>query len=682
MALLSVLQATWLAQRGSLFIWIPVCLAFGIGTYFSLSTEPDWPLYFVVTILALLAFGFGWRCPGAFAPLFWGIIVVALGFCLAGARAHFVGHSVLGWHYYGPIEGRIVGIDRSASDALRLTLDQVRLDRLSPSATPTRVRLSLHGRQGFFTPQPGSYVMTTGHLSPPSGPVEPGGFDFQRHSWFLRLGAVGYTRTPVLTRAPSAGDQRIFSARMWVSDRIQTALPGQTGAFTAAISTGDRSALDQEALDALRVTNLAHLLAISGLHMGLLAGFVFASLRFAMAAVPRIGLRVSGKKIAAVGALVVAAGYLVLSGASVATERAFVMVAVALIAVLFDRRAFSLRAVALAAVIVLFLRPEALLSPGFQMSFAATSALVVVFNWIRDYNIPSGPLWVRPFSAVFLSSLIAGLATAPIAAAHFNQFAHFGLIANLLSVPVMGLIVMPSIVISSLFLPFGWESIPLWFTGHGVNWILGIADWIAGFPSARGTVKSPMPGVLPLISIGGVFVAVWIGWGKLFGLIPLSLGFVLWNLTDRPAVLISDSGGLVGVMTSEGRALNRARGSGFVAKNWLENDGDAATQEQAAQRWALLADHARSIRTFAGKRAVNGFKTCDRSELIVLSIDPPQDISAELPCRIFSPRRLLQTGAVAIFETSEGEEMRTARQQSGARLWNTQTEFERTNMFE
>ena len=152
---------------------------------------------------------------------------------------------------------------------------------------------------------------------------------------------------------------------MDLSARIKTALPGERGAVAAALMTGDRTALSADLLRDLRRANLAHLLAISGLHMGLVSGFVFALVRLMLAAVPYIGLRVPAKKIAALAALTAAAGYLLLSGGNVATERAFVMVAVMLVALLFDRRAISLRAVAVAALIVLVLRPESAVKSGF-----------------------------------------------------------------------------------------------------------------------------------------------------------------------------------------------------------------------------------------------------------------------------------------------------------------------------
>ena len=236
-------------------------------------------------------------------------------------------------------------------------------------------------------------VMTTGHLSPPSGPVEPGGFDFQRHAWFGQLGAVGYTRVPLIGLAVAAEDWKlwVFQIRMTISARVREVITGDVGGFAAAVTTGDRSGMSQEALSDLRASNTAHLLEISGLHMGLLSGFVFASLRLFLIFLPYLGPRIAARKIAAGGALLIAAAYLALSGGNVATERAFIMVADALIAIMLNRRAISLRAVAIAATIVLVLRPEALLGPGFQMSFAATTGLVAVFGWMRDGAVQVGP---------------------------------------------------------------------------------------------------------------------------------------------------------------------------------------------------------------------------------------------------------------------------------------------------
>ncbi|WP_149753847.1 ComEC/Rec2 family competence protein [Roseivivax sediminis] len=662
-------------QEGHLFPWAPVCLAVGIGLYFGLRAEP------AVWVLALCGAGAAaglWSArregPGPRAIR----VAVALGLAgvaLAGARAHLVAEPVLGFRYYGPVEGRVVGIDRSASDAVRLTLDRVRLDDVASSRTPHRVRISLHGEQRWIEPSPGMVVILTGHLAGPSGPAEPGGFDFRRHAWFQRLGAVGYTRTPVLVLEPDAGGVPVFAARQALSARVRAALPGETGAFAAAILTGDRSAIGAGTRDALRETNLAHLLAISGLHMGLLAGVVFGGLRMLFLLPRRIALTWPVKKIAAVGALAAAAGYLALSGGNVATERAFVMAAVALGAVLCDRRALTLRSVAIAALIVLITTPEALTGPGFQMSFAATTALVAAFGVLREARVSDHvPRWLRPVLAVVVSSAVAGAATAPVAMAHFNQVSHYGLLANLLAVPLMGTLVMPAGVAAMALMPLGLDGLGFAVMGWGLGAILTIAHGVAALPGAVGQVPQPPGPVLPLIAAGALFVVLWQGRVRALGLAPVALALGLWVGAERPALLVSDTGKLVGTMTDEGRALSRQRGEGFVAGIWLENDGDGAGQEQAAARWPETGTPwvevqlaGRRIAHLRGKRAAAAFPGCDGEDLVVLDTEP----SAGWRCEIASPALLRQTGALAYYHDKYGGLRRVSvRDVSGIRLWN------------
>ena len=661
-----------LRQRGHLAGWVPVCLALGIGIYFALRVEPGPGLLLGAAGGGAGAVLLGRRAPEWAAPLFTGVMLVALGFVLAAGRAHWMAAPVLDWRYYGPVEGRIVALDRSQSDAVRLTLDRVRLRRVAPEETPARVRISLHGDQrGSIAPRPGLRVMTTAHLSPPGGPVEPGGFDFQRHAWFARLGAVGYARVPLLGVAPAEEGRAglaVFRLRMAISNHIRSILPGDIGGFAAAITTGDRSAIGQNTLEDLRASNLAHLLAISGLHMGLLTGLVFGALRLLLAAMPHTALHWPTRSIAAAGALIAASVYLALSGGNVATERAFVMVAVALGALMIGRRAISLRAVAIAATIVLVLRPEALTGPGFQMSFAATTALVAVFGWLRDARPLKSPGWLRPVGAVVLSSAVAGAATAPIGAAHFNAIAHYGLAANLLSVPLMGVLVIPAALGALALAPFGLDHLGLWLMGLGLRWILGVAEWIAAAEGARGWVAAPGPVVLPMLALGALAVILWQGRLRWSGLLLMAGAIWLWQTTARPAVLISDSGSLSGVMTQEGRALSKPRGAGFVAGNWLENDGDGATQEEAAARWGgSMAVAGLPVVPLAGKRAVARFGPCDTPMVIVASA--AFTAARSEGCLIFDPPSLRRTGAVALHDRGNGLRVVTARDRAGDRLW-------------
>jgi competence protein ComEC len=667
-------QSVILAQRGFLFPWSPVLLALGIGLYFMLPAEPPRFALGLAWVCGLVMLWQQARWDAVMGPVIAAVALVSCGFALAGARTHLVAGPVLDFRYYGPIEGRVVRIDRSASDALRLTLDHVVLERMDPGETPHRVRVSLHGAQGFATPEPGALVILTGHLSAPGGAVEPGGFDFRRHAWFRKLGAVGYTRTPLLLLEDPGGGQILFKARMWLSTRVQDRLPGEAGAFAAAVMTGDRSGMGQGTLQDLRDTNLAHLLAISGLHMGLLAGFVFAAARLSLLAFRRPRFHWPVKKLAAAVALLAAFFYLLLSGGNVATIRAFIMAAVALCALMLNRRALSLRAVAMAALIVLPLWPEALLSPGFQMSFAATTALVAVFElWSRAETSRRLPRWLGPVLSLVMSSAVAGAATAPVGMAHFNQVAQFGLLANLVSVPVMGLLVVPMAVLAALLLPFGLDWVPLMVMGLGLDWILFVAQNVAEWPGATRPVVSPGAMVLPIMAFGALILCLWRGRGRFVGLAPMVVAVVMWSGAERPDLLISDTGALVGVMTEQGRALSRASGSGFVARNWLENDGQAGGQESAAALWPREAEE-RVFRAnigryelvhLQGKRAARGFVECSKDQIIVSSTPA----APAGPCLIVDSDTLLQTGALAGRIGPDGVVFQSAADHAGRRLW-------------
>jgi len=667
------LSSVMLQQRGHLFPWTPVVLACGIGLYFGLRWEPAVGLLWGAMGIGALGLVLG-RFGPVLGPFVAAVSLIALGFGLAGMRAHTMSGPLLDFRYYGSIEGRIIKIDRSASDAVRLTLDNVVLERMAPGDTPRRVRVSLHGQQGFITPSPGMVVILTGHLSAPGGAVEPGGFDFRRHAWFLQLGAVGYTRNPVLMLEPPGPGLWVAKARMALSARVQAALPGETGAFGAAIMSGDRSGMGQATLEDLRATNLAHLLAISGLHMGLVAGFVFGALRLGMLTIARVRHHWPVKKLAACGALIAAAGYLALSGGNVATERAFIMVAAALTALMLDRRALSLRSVAIAALVVLVLQPEALLGPGFQMSFAATTALVAVFERLSiAQRRARWPSWTGPVLSVVVSSAVAGAATAPVGMAHFNQVAVYGLLANLISVPVMGILVVPLGVVAALLMPLGLDWIALQGMALGLDWILGVARLVAGWEGATRPVVAPGPWVLPLIAAGGLVLCLWRGQGRMAGLAPMACAVLMWTQTERPAVLIADTGTLVGVLTAEGRGLSRAKGSGFVANNWLENDGRGGDQTRAAALWpGDVADKiARAnlpgaeVVHVQGKRAASAITSCRPDQIIVSSV--PLNVLGG--CEIIDPATLSETGSIALYRSQGGLRIRTDAELSGRRLW-------------
>lgn len=670
------------APRAGLFVWVPVCLAAGIGLWFlrpALLTGQHWAALAALVCLAAgvalagprlaLRGRIGWPLADGLRLAGLALALMACGVALAGARAAWVAGPVLDWRYHGPVEGRVVHLDRSSRDLLRLTLDEVRLRDIPPEGVPRRVRLTLS--VGQDVPPIGQRVMLTGHLGPPPGPASPGSFDFRLNAWFQGIGAVGYTRSPVLAvAAPEGGAWHLHRTRMALAQAIRDRIPGQPGAVAAALMTGDRSGIDEATTELMRASNLAHVIAISGLHMGLLTGFVYGLLRLSLVLAQGLGgrLPLPAHKMAALGALVAAAGYLWLSGASVATQRAFVTMAVMLLAILADRRAISLRTVALAATAILIISPEALTSPGFQMSFAATIALILTFDpWNRHAN--RLPRWLRPVAMLLVSSLVAGLATAPIGAAHFNRMSQYGLLANMLAVPVMGTLVMPSGVIALLLAPLGLEGAALWVMGLGTTWMLAVADLVAGLDGAVTAIPMAPGPVLPMLGFGAVgLILCWrrsrpgrvLMLGSALSAALVIGGFGLWLTAKRPLILIAPEGEAVGLMTPAGRAVSKPAGGAFVVSTWLIEDGDIADQAASAARPGWTGDrrdrqaelpHGWRILHFTGKGAGARAAPFCRARTIIVTTER---VAAGGNCVIWDPPRLRRTGALAVEMTPAG----------------------------
>lgn len=663
--------------RGTLFPWTAVFLGLGIGAWFAWGWEPGLPLYAGGALAALGLGALAWRGPFLAQPLAVAGVCLLAGFLAAGFRAHSVAAPMLAAPFYGPVTGRIVDIDRSQGDALRITLDRVQLGDLPPGATPLTVRVALHGDPPPFEMTAGQVVMVTGRLDAPAGAEEPGGFDFRRMAFFEQLGAVGYSATPVLLWAePQGWDQAISRLRLTLSHAIQAAVPGDSGAFAAGAMTGDRSGISAAVVQDLRVTSLAHLLAISGMNLAFLTGFVFALIRGGLALIPGLALRINTKKVAAVAAFGVSTFYLALSGANVATTRAFLMMVVFLAAILLDRRALSLRNVAISALILLVWQPEAMASPGFQMSYAATVALIAGFDAIRERKLAHRlPPWARPALLLVLTSVLAGVATAPYAAAEFNRIAQYGLMANLLTVPVMS-VLMGAGAVAALLAPLGLAGPALWVMGKASAWILMVAHWIAGFGGAMTAVPTPWPVVVPVMTLGAAWLVLWRGRLRLWGLTGIAAALGLWVLSPRPVALVSSDGALVGLIGAEGRALSASSGAGFAAETWLQDDGDLTLPKEAALRPGFSGPKGQRRFTLAGMQgAVLTGKTglaaleptCGAADLVILAASQPTPATPAGPCVLIGADYLASSGALSLVPASGGVWVRPVRRHD--RIW-------------
>ena len=361
----------------------------------------------------------------------------------------------------------------------------------------------------------------------------------------------------------------------------------------ATLMTGDRGGNAARDLAAMRDSGLAHLLAISGLHIGLIAAILFFTVRGLLALAPRVALNYPIKKWAAAAAMLGAFACLLITGLTIPTQRAFLMTSIVLLAVILDRSVISMGLVAWAAAVVLLLSPESLLGPSFQMSFAAVVALIAAYevcrapmiDWLGGGGI--GRRVLLYFMGIGLTTLVAGLATTPFAIFHFNRFVAFGLAANLVAVPVMALWIMPWAMLAYVLMPFGLERLALVPMGTGIDLVLGVAHTVAAWPGAVWLLP-PMPTVgLVLVALGGLWLCLWRRAWRFAGIAGIAMGFATIALERPPDVLVDGAGRLLGVRADGGLMISSSRVARITASQWLRHTGYAAAAAWPANGRAI-----------------------------------------------------------------------------------------------
>lgn len=578
------LASLFTAQRDRWILWLPAGAIAGAAAWLLMPVPPPlWALAAALAGGAALAWlsaawpsarpdGWGVRLRAALAGLLALTAMAAFGAASTDVRARLIAAPRL----EAPLEGvRLEGWVLTREGGARPRL-RVLVRSLEGAEVPPRiVRISAHD---FGAIGSGRAVRCRVSLDPPQGPLAPGAYDFARRAYFQQLGAVGFVWgrcRPALFGPPPAWNDRaalfIGAVRADLSDTIQEAAPGRGGDLAAALIAGDESAIDEETDIALRDSGLGHLVSVSGLHMSIVGGLVFAGLGIFFSLIPPIALRVSVKKISAAGALIALAAYLIVSGSSVPAIRAFVMACVAFGAVLIDRPAITMRGLSLAALIIVAIHPESVLEPGFQMSFAATAALVAAFeanNKTPDPNaLPTpGPLigslqnLARIGGGVLLTSFVAGLATDPFALFHFQRFAAYGLIANLAIAPIVTFVVAPAAAAAALAAPFGLAHFPLGVMAQALDLVAAIGASFGARPEAVQAFPRPPDIFLPLSALAITWACLWRGVLRWGGAVLLGAALALYIAQPRPALAFD--GEMQAVFMHDSGAWLMAAGSG------------------------------------------------------------------------------------------------------------------------
>lgn len=571
-------------ERGALFLAVPPIMIAGVFAYLALPIEPS-PVAVAACVLLLAIAAYAARQRFMLNLALLGALVFVLGLACAQLETWRAGTKVLGSEITTRLSGRVVDIDHLANGRTRLTIDVLDTERPKLRYAPQRVRVSAASVP--YDLVSGSVVEGVAKLFPPSGPLRPGSYDFAYESYFNRIGANGFFfREPTIARMaePAPVRQRLWAAvdnfRNRVADHIRNAIGGPEGEIAAALVVGIRAGIPEDVNEDMRRTGLAHVLSISGLHMALVASSIMIGMRCVFALFPGFASRHAVKKFAAVIALVGVATYLVVSGAEVAAVRSFIMLAVMLIAVMFDRAALTMRNLAIAAILVVLVAPHEVVGPSFQMSFAATAALIGGYAGWSTWRERKGsaPLHagVAKFAAskiwrwlvgIALTAIIAGVATSIYGAWHFQRISPLSLAANLATTPIT-IVVMGSSVAAVTLMPFGLDG-PFWaLNGVLLGWMLEIARWLSERSPVDAVGMIPQGAVL-LLTIALLVAVLTTTWLRVLALPVMLAGLVLLSHRTFPDVFVGEDGRLVGVRTMSGDlAVNRPRPNVFTVEDW------------------------------------------------------------------------------------------------------------------
>ena len=653
------------AARGTGFVLLPVFMAGGALAWFSAGSAPAASaLWAGLAASAALALALREK-PALFATCL-ALAAFLAGMVAADAETRWSRTQITGSAVATGVTGRVARIEHREDGRVRLTIDVLETARPALRYAPPRVRLT--ARQVPEALAAGDVINGYARLMPPSGPVRPGGYDFAFESWFDGIGAVGFFLGDP-KRAEWAGmpspASRIAAwtenIRLALAGRIRAQIGGPEGEIAAALIAGVRAGIPEEINEALRRTGLAHVLSISGLHMALVALSVMTALRSGFALFPAFASRHPTKKYGAALSLLACAAYLAISGIEVAALRSFIMLAVMLLALLADRSALTMRNLAFAALIVIAISPHEVMGPSFQMSFAATAALIGGYAAWSQYR-ERRPRRAPPrrgilvgfaqrigygMAALAMTSVLAGLATTIYGVYHFHRVSPWSLGANLLAMPVVSVLVMPWAVAAAVLMPFGLDGLPLWVMGRGIALMNAIAIWFSD-RSPLDAVGAIPPSSVVAFTLALAASALPTTWLRLACLPLVAAGLLLVSLRTLPDVLISEDGRLVAVRLEDGRlAVNRPRPNGFTIDNWMmataasewlrpAKDAEAGGQGFSCGERACIADAGGGRVIVHTADAVLASAHCGIAALIVID-----DATAKDPCAAASGTTVL-----------------------------------------
>lgn len=593
------------AFRGRMFLWLPVLFGTGLLGYFNWPQEPE----MLVPVLVLLAAVAGWvRQPhGALRIFSLCIMTMAGGFLWGQYQTTSRDTPLLRYGMTSKLEGRIIWQEKRLNSSLYL-IEVEWLEELRRSKRPDKLRL--YGQHDYLAlTRPGCRVRLTAHLQTLDRALWPHGYEPRFTGHFNGEGGRGFIREmhriecADTRRDGNSLTNRLKNIRLSLAQRFTSDMEKSAGGIAAALITGIRGQIRAADRDALRQTGLAHMLAISGMHMAMFAGTVYAFLRLLAAAFPVAVQRYNLRRYCAGAAMMSGFGYLLISGAAVATQRAFIMMSLVFMAVMLGRAALTMRNTALAALLVLILAPQNIMLAGFQMSFAAVVSLVAFYE-----TFGRGRLLPRPerrlgfyektrrnivlyFVALLLTSLVAGLTTGYIGVVHFNLIGTYGLLANILAVPLLGLVIMPAGLLALILMPLNIEQGALNVMGWGIDQVLRAAEWVLSFDGAVVYIAASPPFVLPGFALGLVWLCLIQNTLRHLGWLLVVPASILLGQGASPEILVHGYGYHIAARQQDGHLrILSIRADNYVPEKWLQYDGDNFTDKKFLKQAREICD--------------------------------------------------------------------------------------------
>jgi competence protein ComEC len=556
-----------------------------------------------------------------------------IGLCLLPVHGVLWGTQMLVRPAYGEYQARVDEILSETATEKRVVLSQIAPLGTSRGVPVRRARVVVKGGPDL---SPGDVISGPFRFAPVPGPVYPGGFDTQFHAYFDGLGAYGNSTKPpaiVSSGSETAPEHVVDAVRRGISARVDAALPQPAAGIARAIINGDQSAVTDEARETMATAGIAHVLSVSGLHLTIVAGGVFWIVRLLLAGFDGLARRISVKRVAAVAGIASALLYFAISGGNVAAFRSTLMILLVFGAVLFGRRALTMRNVAIAGVIVIATDPASVFRPSFQLSFAAVVALVGAYENFRSERLRDAGLAAHAWAygkGVVVTSLVAGVATLLFSVYHFQQTSPLGVLGNLATLPLVGFVMMPAALLAVLAMPFGIEGPFLFAMGWSIDRMLEMAGFVAGW--SEHLRASPL--LTPLALVVGLAALCWFAFfrdrWRLVGP-ALAVPVVLLFAMDKPPdVLVADTTQAMVVRGASGLELADGKSASFALDVWRETYADPMEMAapQSCDSVACVGESSAGF-DYAIVEDAGGFaEECGLSDLVVTRLRAPSFCAA------------------------------------------------------